>query len=166
VAKNHNFGQILTFSGLLYRPPFTDEGQIWCATAKPRCTLTCQISSRSVYSVALSWRKPQFLPFFGLRHLVVSPVGSNLRKLDTVAQLQTFPYPTVSKLFLQSNAFIAKSGAQFLTFKSVTDKQTDKDQRFWPPRRRVKCEPHQTWHGDRGPRAHPCTFKNFWVSDA
>ena len=26
VAKNHNFWQILTFWGLLYRPPFTHEG--------------------------------------------------------------------------------------------------------------------------------------------
>jgi len=31
-----------------------------------------------------------------------------------------------SKLFLYSNAFMAKSGAQCLTFKSVTDRQTDK----------------------------------------
>jgi len=31
-----------------------------------------------------------------------------------------------------------------------TDRQTDqKTQRFWPSRRRVKSEPHQTWHGDR-----------------
>ena len=37
---------------------------------------------------------------------------------------------------------MAKSGAQTLTFKSVTDGQTDqKTQRFWPPRRRVKSEP-------------------------
>jgi len=43
--------------GLLYRPPVTDEGQIWYAIADPRYTLTCQISSRSVYSVALCWRK-------------------------------------------------------------------------------------------------------------
>jgi len=42
------------------------------------------------------------------------------------AQLQTFPYPTASKMFLYSNAFMVKSGAQSLTFKSVTDKQTDK----------------------------------------
>ena len=27
VAKNHNFGQILTFWALLYRTPFTNEGQ-------------------------------------------------------------------------------------------------------------------------------------------
>jgi len=89
-----------------------------------------EISSRSVYSVALWRRKPPifavFLPFFGLRHLVMSPIVINLRKLSTGAQLQTFPYPTASKSFLYSNTFMAKSGAQTLTFKSVTDKQTNK----------------------------------------
>ena len=58
MAKNHNLGQIWMFGGLLYQPPFTDEGQIWCAIADTRCTFTCQISSRSVYSVVLCWRKP------------------------------------------------------------------------------------------------------------
>jgi len=48
---------------------------------------------------------------FGLQHFVVSPVGGNLRKLNTGAQLQTFPYPMVSKSFLYSNTFMAKSGA-------------------------------------------------------
>ena len=104
----------------------------------------------------------RFFAVFGLRHLVMSPIGINLRKVSTVAQLQTFPYPTASKSFLYSNAFMAKSGAQSLTFKSVTDRQTDrhtrKTQRFWAPRRRVKSEPHQTWHGARGPRAHSSTF--------
>jgi len=43
-----------------------------------------------------------------------------------------------------------------------TDRQTDKKtQRFLPPRRRVKSEPHQTWHGDRGPRTRSCTSKTF-----
>jgi len=31
------------------------------------------------------------MPFFGLQHFVVSPVGGNLGKLNTGAQLQTFP---------------------------------------------------------------------------
>ena len=109
-------------------------------------------------------KKPQFLPilrFFGLRHLVLSSIGNSLRKLSMGAQLQTFPYPTASKSFLYSNAFMAKSGAQSLTFKSVTNKQTKKTQRFWLPRRRVKSEPHQTWHGDRGPRARSFTSKTF-----
>jgi len=37
-----------------------------------------------------------------------------------------------------------------------TDRQTNrqKTQRFWPPRRRLKSEPHQTWHGDRGDLEH------------
>ena len=44
------------------------------------------------------------------------------------------------------------------------DEQTDKQiQRFWPPRRRVKSKPHQTWHGDRRARAHSCSSKTFGV---
>ena len=83
--------------------------------------------------------------------------------LNTGAQLLTFPYPTASISFLYSNVFMAKSDAQALTFKSMTDKQTNrqKTQRFWPPRRRMKSEPHQTWHGDRGPRECSCTAKTF-----
>ena len=41
---------------IMYRPPFTNKGQIWCAIADPLSTHTCQILSRSVYSVAL-WRQ-------------------------------------------------------------------------------------------------------------
>jgi len=127
VAKNHNFGQILTFGRLLYRPPFTDEGQIWCATADPQCTFTCQNSSRSVYSFALWRRKTPIFAVFGLWHLVMSTVGGNLSKLNTGAQLQTFPYPTSSKSFLYSNAFVAKAGERTLTFKSVTDEKSVTD---------------------------------------
>jgi len=68
----------------------------------------------------------RFLPFSGLWHLVMSPIVINLRKLSTDAQLQTFSYPTPSKSFLYCDAFMAKSGAQSLTFKSVTDKQTNR----------------------------------------
>ena len=128
--------------------------------------------SIGLFCCPLAAKNPQFLPIFaifGLRHLVLSPIGNSLTKLNTGAQLQTFPYPTVSKSFLYSNAFMAKSGALTLTFKSVTDRQTNrqtdrqtkKTQRFWLPRRRVKSEPHQTWHGDRGPRARSFTSKTF-----
>jgi len=74
----------------------------------------------------LAAKNPQFLPFFGLRYLVMSPFGSSLRKLNMGVQLQAFPYPTASKSFLYSNDFTAKSGAQSLIFKSVTNKQTNK----------------------------------------
>jgi len=45
----------------------------------------------------------------------------------TGAQLQTFRHPTASKSFLYSTAFMAKSGAQTLTFKSVMDRQTKQE---------------------------------------
>jgi len=114
--------------------------------------LTCQFSSRSVYSVALCWRKTTIFAVFWTLAFSVVAKWQQSEKVGHDAQLQTFPYPTASKSFLYSNAFNAKSGAQSLMFKSVTDKQTDnKTQRFWLPRRRVKSEPDQTWHGDRGP---------------
>jgi len=79
---------------------------------------------------------------FGLRHFVVSPFGSNLTNLHS--------YKQGSNSFLYySEAFVAKSDAQSLTFSSVRNKQTDKKtQRSCPSRRRVKFEPHQTWHGE------------------
>ena len=52
--------------GLLYRPPFTDEGQIWWVGADPRSTLTRQISSECVHCVAQGIRPcGAFIPHFG-----------------------------------------------------------------------------------------------------
>ena len=126
LAKNHNFGQILTFGGssthplLLMRAKCSALVQTLSLRLRAKFRLDRFILSPSVCE------KPQFLPFFGLRHLVLSPVGNSLTKLNRGAQLQTFAYPMVSKMFLYSNAFMAKSVAQSLTFKSVTNKQTDK----------------------------------------
>jgi len=106
--------------------------------------------------------KPQFLSYFGLRHSVMSPVGSNLRKLSTGAQLQSFLYPMVSKSFLYSDAFMTKSGAQSLTFKGVKDRdrQTKNSTILAAPLAgEIRAPP--TWHGDRGPQAHSCTSKAF-----
>ena len=144
---------------------FADEGYIWCAIANPRYTLTCQLPSQSAYSVALRRRK---LPIFAVVWTSAFCCVANWQQSEKVehsAQLETFPYPTVSKSFLYSKVFMAKSGAQSLTFNSATNKQTDKQKtrRFWSPRRLVKSEPHQTGQGDRGPRARSCTFKTFGV---
>jgi len=56
------------------------------------------------------------LLFFGIWYFVVAPVGGILRKLNDDAHVQTFPYPTVSKSFLYSNAFMAKLCAQSMSF--------------------------------------------------
>jgi len=88
----------------------------------------CKISFRSVYSVALEsgGTPPPILPFFGLRRYVVSRISGVRRKLKAYVQLQTFPYPTMSKVFLYFNAFTVKSCAQTLSFKSVTNTHTNK----------------------------------------
>ena len=47
-------------------------------------------------------------------------------KVENGCATTNLPYPTASKSFLYSNVFIAKSGAQSLTFKSVTNRQTNR----------------------------------------
>ena len=137
---------------------------------------TCQISSPSVYSVAL-WRRKtpiiELLPIFAIFWTSAFSVVANWQqsdKLEHGCTTANLPLPNGIKIVsVLQRRFMAKSGAQTLTFKSVTDKQTNKQtnrqtkktQRFWPPRRRVKSEPHQTWHGDRGPRAYSFTSKTF-----
>jgi len=71
------------------------------------------------------WRKTPILAIFGLRHLVLSPIGSSLRKLNTGAQLQIFRNQRNQNRFC-TPPFAAKSGAKSLTFKSVTNTQTDR----------------------------------------
>ena len=111
------------FWGLMYRSPFTDESQMWCAIVHPWYMLICQLPnfvSIGLFYRPLAAKNPQFcqfLRFFGPWHLVLSPIGNSLTKLNTGAQLQIFPYPMASKSFLYSNAFMAKSGAQSLTSK-------------------------------------------------
>jgi len=72
----------------------------------------------------LAAKTPNFA-VFGLRHFVMMPVHGNVRKLNTGAQLQTFPYTTVPKTFLYSNNFMAKSYAETPSLKSVKDEQTN-----------------------------------------
>ena len=64
--------------------------QMWCAIADPLHALTCQMSSRSVYFVALCWRKP---PIFAVFWTSAFSVVANWQQSDKVehgTQLQTF----------------------------------------------------------------------------
>jgi len=125
VAKNHNFEQILTFWGFRVPTPFYRwEPNLVCYSRPTVYAYVPNFVWISLFYCPLLAKNLNFCRFIWHRHLVVSPIGSSLRKLNTGAQLQTFPYPTASKSFLYSNAFMAKSGAQSLTFQSVTDRQT------------------------------------------
>ena len=156
------------FWGLLYRPSFTDEGQIWCAIADPRSTPTCRISSRSLYSVAL-WRrkKPQFLPIFAIFWTSAFSVVANWQQSQKVEHgCTTTKLPLSNGIKIVSvlqrlHGEIGRTNSDVQKRDGQTNRQTRKTQRFWPPRRRVKSEPHQTWHGDRGPRARSFISKTF-----
>jgi len=161
-GQKPQFWQILTFWGVLYRPPFTDEDHIWCATADPWCMLTRQISSRSVYSIALCWRKT---PIFAVFWTSAFSLVANWPQSDKVEHRYTTTNLPLSKGIKIVSVLQHLHGEIWRTISDVqkrdeqTDKQTDKKtQRFWPPRRRVKSEPH---HGDRGPRARFCASKTF-----
>ena len=52
-------------------------------------------------------------------------------KVEHKCTTTNLPLSNVSKSFLYSNAFMAKSGAQSLTFKSVTNKQTDRQKKLY-----------------------------------
>ena len=70
--------------------------------------------------------KPQVLPHSQIRHPMLAPPSGVGTTLNVGTQLQTFPYPMMSKPLLRSNAFWAKSFSQTLSLKSAKDRQTDK----------------------------------------
>ena len=146
---------------------------MWCAIADSRYTRytrTSQNSFRSVYSVALWRRKTPIFAIFWT---------SAFSDVDSLRQSEKVEHCCTTTNLLLSNGIKIVSVLQRLhgeigrTISDVqkrdeqTDKQRDrqtntqKTQRFWPSRRRVKSEPHQTWNGDRGPRARSCTSKTF-----
>ena len=65
------------FGWLLYPPPLTDEGQIWCARVDPRSTLTRQISPEAFTVSASGGQKAQFWANFDFRGLLYRPPFTN-----------------------------------------------------------------------------------------
>ena len=128
-----------------------------------RYTSTCEISSRSVYSVVL-WRRKT--PIFAvLWTSAFSDVASWLQSQKVEHRCTTTNLPlsngiqTVSVL-QRLHGEIGRTNSDVQKRDGQTDRQTNK-KRFWPSRRQVKSEPNQTWHGDRGHRARSCTSKTF-----
>jgi len=135
---------VLTFWGLLYRPPLTDEGQICCAIAHPRYTLTCQISSGSVYSVALCWRKT---PFFAVSWTSAFSVVASWQQSDKGEHgCTTTNLPLPVSVLQRLHGEIGHTISDVQKRDEQTGRQTNKKTHcFWLPRRRMKSEPYQTW---------------------
>ena len=109
--------------------------------------------------------KPKFLSIFAIFWTSAFSVVANWQQSDQVEHGCTttnLPLPNGIKIFSVLQRLHGEIGRTISDVQKrgeQTDKQTDK--RFWLPRRRVKSEPLQTWHGDRGPRARSFTSKTF-----
>jgi len=128
----------------------------------PRYMFTCETSSWSVYSVVLWRRKTPIFAIFGLRHLVMSPIGINLKKVEHGCTTTDLPLSSGIKIvsvLQRLHGEIGRTTSDVQKRDGQTNRQ--KTQRFWPPWRRMKSEPQQTWHGDSGPRMRSCTSKTF-----
>jgi len=92
--------------------PCTNQGQIWYVRVDPWYILPCHISLGSISCVAVRDEKP--------------PPCKAETKLNVGAQLQTFPYPLVSKSFLTLNGLMVITHSHTLLFMSMKDKKANK----------------------------------------
>jgi len=138
VAKNHNFD---VFGGSCAKPLLPMRAKF----SDQRYTFTCEISSRSVYSVVL-WRRktPIFADFCCFLTSAFSDVVNwhQSQKVEHRCRTTNLPLSNVIKIVSVLQRFHGEIGST--NSDGQTDRQTDKKtQRFWPPWRRVKSEPHQ-----------------------
>ena len=66
------------------------------------------------------------------RHPATASSSDTEKTLNDSAQLQTFPYPTVSKSFISLNGLLARSCSETLPVKSMKDKQKKTKNIHWP----------------------------------
>jgi len=114
---------------------------MWCAVADPWYTLTCQISSRWIYSVALCWRKtPIFAVFWTLAFSVIASLQQS-DKVEHECTTTNLPLSNGIKIVSVLQRLHGEIGRTISDVQN-RDEQTGKiTQRFWPSRRRVKTEP-------------------------
>ena len=134
--------------------------------ARLQYTLACQISSRSVYYVVL-WRRKT--PIFGVFWTsAFSDVADwhQSQKVEHGCTTTNLPLSNGIKIVsvlqrLHGEIWRTNSDAQ--KREGQTDKQTDrqKNSTFLATPAAGEIQAHQTWHGDRGPRARSCASKTF-----
>jgi len=126
---------------------------------QPWSTYIGQISFSSIHSVALVGRKISNFAIFSTLLLCGGCSQHCWDKVNAGAQLQTFPYPTVTKLFPYSQRLhgeVAVTNFVFQKHDRVNKKQTKKHQTLLPWWH-AKSNPHLTSYGDRGGPYHSCT---------
>ena len=138
VAKKPQFWANFDILGAPVPTPFTDDGQMRCAIADPWYTLTCQISSRSVYSAALWWRKPpNFCVFFGNSAFCSVASWWQSEKVEHGCRTTNLPLSNGIKIVSVLQRLHGEIGRTISDVQKCDEqtKQTDKKtQRFWPLR--------------------------------
>ena len=144
--RQRNLWQILTFGADIPSPLYW-RAKFAVLQKTHDLRLCAKFSLDQFILLPSGGEKPQILSFFGLWHFVVSPVGSNLRNLNTRAQLQTFPYPRYQNRFcIPTPSWQNWAHNPWRSKAWRTNRWTQKKlYGFWPPRRRVKSSP--TKHG-------------------
>jgi len=107
--------------------------------------------------------KPRFLPFFGLRHLVLSPNWQQSDKAEHGCITTNLPLSNGIKIV---SVLQRLRGEIWRTISDVQkrdeqiNRQTKKLNVFGcPGGGEIRAPPN--WHSDRGPRVRPCTSKTF-----
>ena len=132
VAKNHNFGQILTFGGPCTDPVLPMRVKFSVLEQTHGLHLPAKFRLDRFILSPSGGEKPQFLPFFGLQHSGVSPIGSSLRKLKHRCTTTNLPLSNGIKIVSVLQRLYGEIGRTNYDVQSVTNKQTDqqKTQRF------------------------------------
>jgi len=142
--------------------PFTNEDQVWCARAHPRYTLTRQIWSQSVYSVALWQRKTQNFAVSWTSAFCGVATWQQSEKTEHRCTTTNLPLSNGIKIvsvLQRLHGEIGCTNSDVQKRDEQTDRQTkrgtDKKLKvFGRPGCGQKSEPHQTWHSDRGNLKH------------
>ena len=134
-SRCYTAGALIPPPLFLYQPS-TDQGQIWYTGVGPHILLNCPILPSSVDSVATYCGKTlQNYEIFNFRLLssLVAPPSLLHKKSNVSAHLQTFPYPTVPDLFLNSNSFMVIWCSQSLSFQKHDRQKNKKTSQFLLP---------------------------------
>jgi len=111
------------------------------------------------------FRPPQFLRFFfdfGISGVAYWQQSEKVEHEWTTTNLPLLNGIQIVSVLQHLHCELRRVNCDVQKRDGQTDKQTDKEtQRFWLSEWRVKSEPHQTWHGDRGPQTRSCTSKTF-----
>jgi len=124
VAKSHNFGQILTCGGSCTDPLLPMRAKFSALEQTHGIRLLHKFCLDRFILSPSGCENPNFLAVFGLRHLVVSPIGSSLRKLEHECTTTNLPLSNGISVFQRLHGEIWRTNSDVQKRDGQTDIQT------------------------------------------